>query len=279
MNNNKALTHLEVCTFCEQMAMILHSGISILEGLSDAIAQGVKSAVTYPLIMIGMMLLIVVVLLVKVMPIFNQVFLQLGTEMTGFSRGILTLGTVLSQYAAVFILLLALLLGAILYLSKSHKGRRLAKTWAAHFILTRGLNEKIAMGRFAAGLAMTIASGLSGEESLSLAAQITEHPAILAKLTQAQAAMAQGQSLSEALLSAHLFSGVYAKVLSIGDKSGSMDEAMDQIATQYSEEVDQSIEGTLSVLEPTLVAILSVMVGLILLSVMFPLLGIFGHHE
>ena len=75
----------------------------VMEALSnhydreDAIGKSIKSAVTYPLIMASMMVAVIIVLLVKVMPIFNQVFVQLGTEMTGFSRMLMDLGNAINH--------------------------------------------------------------------------------------------------------------------------------------------------------------------------------------
>lgn len=67
-----------------------------------------RSAVAYPAVMAGMMIAVIIVLLVKVMPIFNQVFIQLGTEMTGISRGLMNVGTVLNRYSMFFLALLVL---------------------------------------------------------------------------------------------------------------------------------------------------------------------------
>ncbi|MEG1431390.1 type II secretion system F family protein [Eubacterium sp.] len=339
----RMLSNVEISSFCEQMAMILKSGVSILEGLSimledappgegqgilsdlyqafgqygqlapsleaakvfpaymvgmvrlgetagrldavmdalilyygreEDIARGIRSAISYPLIMIGMMLVIVVVLMVNVMPVFAQVFAQLGAEMTGFSRAILEMGLSMNRYAAVFVVLLILLLATIFYLCKVPRGRAAMARFASKFFLTRKLNEKIALARFASGLSMTIASGLDGEHSLCLVADITENPALKKKIAVAQTLMAKGCSFPDALHEAALFSGIYGKILAIGHKSGTLDKAMDRIAGQYNDEVDTAINGMLAVLEPTLVAILSIIVGIILLSVMFPLLGI-----
>ena len=78
----------------------------------DAIMHSIRSAVAYPAVMAGMMIAVIIVLLVKVMPIFNQVFIQLGTEMTGISRGLMNVGTVLNRYSMFFLALLVLLLAA-----------------------------------------------------------------------------------------------------------------------------------------------------------------------
>lgn len=74
----------------------------------DAIMHSIRSAVAYPAVMAGMMIAVIIILLVKVMPIFNQVFIQLGTEMTGISRGLMNVGTVLNRYSMFFLALLVL---------------------------------------------------------------------------------------------------------------------------------------------------------------------------
>lgn len=240
----------------------------------ENISLGIKNAIMYPLIMIGMMILVISVLIVKVMPIFNQVFIQLGSEMTGFSRGVLDFGNTLSRYSAVFVILIALLLILGLYFNKSNRGREKLKHFGSKFFLTKNLYEKIALGRFTNGLAMTLSSGLDTDQSIELVSQLADHPELLEKIASCQKFISEGESFSDALSKAHIFSGVYSRMLSIGYKSGVMDEAMQKIATQYNDDVDTSIGHLLSILEPTLVAILSIIVGMILLSVMLPLLGI-----
>ena len=81
----------------------------------DSIAKSIRNAVTYPMIMIGMMLVVILVLLVKVMPIFNQVFVQLGTEMTGFSGALMQIGNAISRYSVVLVVLLAATAAALFF--------------------------------------------------------------------------------------------------------------------------------------------------------------------
>ena len=86
--------------------------------------------------------------------------------------------------------------------------------------------------------------------------------------------MEKGTDIAEALVKAGIFTGVYARMTSIAGKAGMMDEVMGRIADECEEEVDEKLSSMIAVLEPTLVIILSVIVGTILLSVMLPLLGL-----
>lgn len=84
----------------------------------------------------------------------------------------------------------------------------------------------------------------------------------------------EGEDLSHALFSSGILTGTYARLASIGQKTGSMDQVMKQVSDMYQEEIDTRISNTLAVLEPSLIIGLSLIVGIILLSVMLPLMGI-----
>ncbi len=240
----------------------------------ESVAKSIKNAVTYPLVMILMMVLVITVLVVKVMPIFNEVFQSLGSEMTGFSRGILQLGQSIGKYSFAIIGVFAAVAIVLLIMSRTAGGRRALDSFKASFFATRGLYAKIASGRFASAMSLMLSSGLDTDQSLEMVYKLVENPSIRAKITACQSHMAQGSTFSEALVKADIFSGVYARMVTVAFKTGSMDTVMDKLASRYEEETDTQISNIIAVLEPSLVAVLSVIVGMILLSVMLPLMGI-----
>lgn len=252
----------------------------VMEALSEhyqreeAISKSIKSALTYPLIMIGMMFLVILVIITKVMPVFNQVFKQLGREMTGLSKGILALGSVLSKYASVFTVILVILIVFLIYVTKTKSGRRCLMKLGYCFKFSRDIYEKMAACRFADGMALTLKSGMTPERGLEFARNLIENPYFTNKLVSCEQLLSTGKDLSEALHETKIFTGVYTRMASLAGKAGIMDEVMKQIAGQYEEEVDTKISSFISILEPTLVIILSIIVGIILFSVMFPLMGI-----
>lgn len=341
--HTKPLSNEEAASFCSQMAMILKSGISSVEGISimieDArseeekeilrtiedtltatgnfhtaleasgvfpsyllkladigeqsgkldevmyslgihyereaqIAASIKNAVTYPLIMIAMMVVIILILIMKVLPIFSQVFTQLGQKMSGFSSGLLNLGNVLNRYSVVLILILAVLALCFIVGFYTQPGRRFFSRAAEKLGFSRSLSMKIASCRFASGMALTLSSGLNPDQSLELASALTDSPDFAKKASKCQELVNEGTDLSAALSQSGIFSGIYARMVTVGFKTGSLDEVMKKIASQYEEEIDGQISKVIAMLEPTLVAVLSVIVGVILLSVMLPLVGI-----
>ncbi|MEZ3486557.1 MAG: type II secretion system F family protein [Lachnospiraceae bacterium] len=239
-----------------------------------SIAQSIKNAVTYPLIMVFMMLLVILVLVTRVMPIFNQVFRQLGSEMTGFSKAILNFGVAINRYSVVLIVLIGVLAVLILYFAKTRSGRAAFASFTSHFAWTKSFSEKLAACRFASGMALTLSSGMSPEESLNLVSALISNEGFTGRLDACRESLDQGEELSKSLLGAGVFSGIYARMTSIGSKTGALDEVMQEIADRYQEEIDQKFTSMIATLEPTLVIVLSLVVGMILLSVMLPLMGI-----
>ncbi len=240
----------------------------------ENIAQGIKSAVTYPLLIVAMMLIVVVVLIVKVLPIFNDVFLQLGTEMTGISKGLLNLGNALQKYSFVFIAICAVLIILVFICAKTAPGRRLTARFLSSFFATKAMYDKIASGRFASGMALTLSAGLDVDQSLSMVKELVDNEQMAEKIEKCREMTQNGSSFSDALVSSEIFSSMYARMITIGYKTGSIDKALEKIANGYENEVDSRISNLISILEPTLVIILSVVVCLILLSVMMPLMAI-----
>ncbi|MDD4200320.1 MAG: type II secretion system F family protein, partial [Eubacteriales bacterium] len=277
-NLSKPFSNAEVAAFCDQVAVILKSGISSLEGITimledtdsheekvileeilrgirntssfstaladtkmfpqymvnmvaigeetgkldevtealaihyereDQLARSIRNTITYPLIMAGMMVVVIIVLLVKVMPIFNQVFIQLGTQMTGFSKALMDIGSAISNYfiAIIIILLLLIIAGALAV--KTEAGRKVSRNLAYKFRGTRVILENTAACRFAGAMALTLSSGLHPDRSMELVEILNDDPNFKDKLEECKSRLKKGEDISKALHETGIFSGVY----------------------------------------------------------------------
>jgi type IV pilus assembly protein PilC len=224
--------------------------------------------------MVGMMLIIIIVLVTKIMPIFARVFEQLGTGMSGISGGLLSIGNFISSYAVVFLVLLLIIVAAGWYLAGTDKGRVHLKKFAYHFKGFTRIADKIAVSRFASGMSMTIGSGMDMVQAVDIAGQLVDAPGFDAKLSKCKEELSQSMDIGAAFSSSGIFNGLYGRMAVLAAKTGNLEQVMEKIADTYQEEADDEIHDMISVVEPTLVIILSMIVGLILLSVMLPLLSI-----
>ena len=121
---------------------------------------------------------------------------------------------------------------------------------------------------------MTFSSGIDTYTSLEMVAELVGNPRMREQILQCQERLHKGDNLSEALVESQIFSNVHSRMVAIGFRSGNIDTVMQKIADSYEKETDERMQSIISVLEPTLVIILSIIVGLILLSVILPLMGI-----
>ncbi len=240
----------------------------------EEIRSNISSAISYPLIMIGMMLIIIIVLITKVLPIFSQVFAQLGTSMNSFSQTLLNIGTALSNYSVIFIALLVLFAGICLYFSKTSSGRESFHKIGMHIPPLKRIYDEIATTRFANGMVLTLSSGMDTYEGLRLVSSLVESDEMVEKIETCRNMISEGSSFPEALQNTGILNRFYTRMVAIGFQSGSMDIVMKQIAKRYSEETQRKVYNFISILEPTLVIFLSLIVGMILLSVILPLMGI-----
>ncbi|MEA4854075.1 MAG: type II secretion system F family protein [Christensenella sp.] len=250
---------------------VLHSLTAYYER-QETVARAIKSSVSYPLVMIAMMIAVIFVIIIAVLPVFQDVLQQLGGGLSGIAAGLMQFGQAVSASAVVIIIVAAALLVLYFVLRKTQGGRRFLSGMTERMF--RKTAAAVSAGRFASALAMMLGSGMDVDEALALEETLMESGGAKKKIAQMRAAMEKGESFADAVAHAGMFSGLQAKMITVGFKTGTLEEVMRQIARQYEEEADRRMDAVVSALEPTLVAVLALIVGLILLSVMLPLMGV-----
>lgn len=339
----RTMNNEEMISFCSQMAVILHSGISAFEGISmmmedqegqagasvlqtiysemelgrnlydgivktevfpeyacqmvqlgetsgrldevmrelaeyyseeQYLADTIRRAVSYPLFMLTMMLGVLFVLMVKVMPVFEQVYQSLGTGMSGPAGAVLHMGQVMGRYSGIFLALLGVILIAFWWLSGTKRGRAAAAGWMKSNRAFRGIVRQVGQYRLASGMSMCLRSGLDPQRSLELMEQMVEDGDIAGRIAQCREKIMQGAFFEEALVETDVFDKMHNRMIRVGQRTGSLDQVMEEIAVQCRKESSDRIWHKISLIEPTVVIALAVLVGVILLSVMLPLMSI-----
>ena len=233
-----------------------------------------RSALLYPAILMLVMVAVIVVLLTKVLPVFQDVYSRLGGSLTGLAGGLLSLGNALNTAMPVLCGLLALVLVFLALFSLSAPFRsRLLSYWQSR-CGHKGVSRKLHTARFAQALSMGMTSGLTGEETLKLASELLADLPLAARCLPCAEQLAAGASLGKALSDFDLLPPAQCRLLEMGIRSGCGDTVMTQIAQQLAEDGDAALEGRLSQIEPVMVLSTSILIGIILLSVMLPLLHI-----
>ncbi|MCF2661747.1 type II secretion system F family protein [Pseudoflavonifractor phocaeensis] len=234
-----------------------------------------RSLLLYPAVLLLVMLAVLVVLLTRVLPIFNDVYAGLGSQLTGLAGGLLALGRLLDRAMPLLCLLLALFVGLLALFAASPAFRETLSAWWRKRWGDRGVSQQLNTARFAQSLAMGLNSGLPLEESLSLSANLLEDvPAARQRCASCLARLEQGEPLTRAMTDSALLPQHECRLLELGLRSGNGDSAMSQIARRLSEDSESALNEAVSRVEPALVLVTSSLVGMVLLSVMLPLMNI-----
>lgn len=252
----------------------------IMESLAEyyekehILIKNIKNAVTYPVIMIFMLLIVLLVLFTKVMPVFENVYKQLGAEMSPVSLVATKLGGIFCTAGLAVGILLALTAGAVWLFGR--KGKRVPA--AQQLILLIKRRSRIALSianrRFTSVLALTLHSGLELQKGMELAGELVDNPGVEEKIKACAEELDAGTDYYTAIKNTGLFKGFYVQMIKVGTRSGRLDSVMTEISKNYEEEADAAMEHMIGRFEPTVVAVLAIAVGLILLSVMLPLIGV-----
>lgn len=237
------------------------------------IGRRVRSALLYPAVMLALMLVVIGVLLVKVLPIFDDVYASLGGALTGVAGGLLTLGRWLDKIMPVLWILLAavVVFAAAFAVSESFRDKISGSWKKSHG--DKGISRKLNNARFAQAMSMCMASSISPEKSAELAAGLMDAGA-KERCGGVQGRLEGNETLSAALQGCGVLSASQGRLLEIAQLKGAEDKAMSQIAGNLMEEGETALDTLVSRVEPALVLVCSILVGLILLSVMLPLMHI-----
>lgn len=244
----------------------------VLTALADyyraesATAGAVRRAVAYPAVMSALIALVFLVLVSRVLPIFSQVFTQLGAGVSPLAAALLGPGS--AGKAAAYVLSGLLFAGAaaLLILFRGERGMRLFTRGAAA--------EAVARGRFASAMALMLQSGLPMDEAMDRTAELLSGSPLAGRLAACRARLEEGASFPKAVELSGLLSGLQAGLLSAGFRAGAPEEAMAELSRRCQAEADDRLSRLLSRFEYALVIVLCAAVGLVLLSVMLPLLGV-----
>ena len=253
---------------------------SVMNGLADyysredRIRSSVVSAITYPLVLGVMLVLIIAIMLWKVLPVFQRVLNSMGAELSGSGHALMRLGSTVGWVvlALVGLLVLAVVVGAILM--KTGARDKVLDFVKKIFPPVKRLSMKLSSSRVASVLSMMLSSGFPTGEALRIMPSVLTDGEAAKKVRDISAELDRGESFADAISHSKLFDGLHDRMIRMGVAAGREDQVMGRIADIYEEQVEDGISRLVAIIEPTLIALLSIVIGAILLSVMLPMVGI-----
>lgn len=236
------------------------------------LTRQLRAALLYPAMLLGVLLVVMVILLVWVLPIFNQVYEQLGSRLTGIAGGLLAFGDILRQLLPYLcgLLTVGLVLGAIAPVRNA-----IISLWRKHRS-DKGVFAAINTARFVQVLSMSISSGMTPQEAVSLASVLSqgEAPAFYTRCDSCLSLLNNGSTLSQALRQSGFLTPADCRLLEAGVRSGRSEAVLESVADDLSSRSQEQLYGLMSKVEPAMVVVACTLIGTVLLSVMLPLMHI-----
>ncbi len=246
-----------------------------IEGQSKLIGR-VKSAMTYPVVVVTIALVLTGVLLWKVVPVFEGMFAQMGAELPVLTQVVVNASKFfISNMLWIFIVIAALIFAFRSYY-QTFKGRRVVdniklKIWVFGDVLT-----KLAVARVTRTLATLLTSGVEIIESLTITAKTSGNAIIEDAVLKSRALVQEGKPLWESWEETKRFPYMVTQMVAVGEQTGSLSTMLGKVADFYDEECDQAVAAITSLMEPLMILVLGGIVGTVVIAMYLPLFDIVG---
>ncbi len=249
----------------------------ILQRLSTYVEKAVKlraavkSALIYPVAVVGMAVLIVGALLKWVVPIFANLFAGLGVTLPLPTRIVIGLSAFIGQFWWFVIVGAVGLVFGIKQIRKDARGKYWMDYGMLRLPVLGMLLRKIAVARFTRTLGTLITSGVPILEGLSITARTSGNAVLEEALMKVRKAIEEGRTIVDPLRESGVFPNMVTQMIGVGEATGAMDSMLQKIADFYEDEVDAATKDMLAMLEPIIIGILGVSIGGIVISLYMPL--------
>lgn len=239
---------------------------------TEALKSKIKKAMNYPIAVIVVALIVSAILLIKVVPQFQQVFAGFGTELPAFTLMVVGLSELLQKWW----LLVLLGIGATLFtLSEAHKRSEKFRNRVDRLLLKTPIIGKIiymsSVARFSRTLATTFAAGVPLVDALDSVAGATGNVVFRTAVNKVKQDVSTGMQLNFSMRSTGVFPSLALQMTAIGEESGALDAMLDKVATYYETEVDNMVDGLTALMEPMIMAVLGVLVGGLVIAMYLPI--------
>ncbi len=254
---------------------IMNRLASYLEKNQKLIRQ-VKGAMTYPVIVLGVAGAVVSLLLLKVVPTFEDMFADFGSALPAPTQIVLDMSKWLQANWWICVLIIGGTLTALQRIYKTPGGRHVMDGMLLKAPIIGDVVSKVAVARFCRTLGTMISSGVPILEALAICGRTSGNKVIEKAIDGVTAAISEGRPMSEPLSEAGVFPSMVCQMISVGEATGALDTMLTKIADFYDEEVDTAVEGMTSAIEPLIMAFLGVAVGGLVIAMYMPIFEMAG---
>ena len=242
----------------------------------DNLRRQVKSAMTYPIVVISFAVIILVALVTFLVPVFVGVFKQFGGELPFITKITVTMSKAMTGYWWAVILVVGFIVWAFKKWKASEKGRGQWDAFRLRIPAKIGdIVQKVALARWSRTLSALVSAGVPLMQALDITARTAGNRVVEDVMASVIDSVKQGGTIAEPLRAAPVFPGMVVAMVAVGEETGALDQMLSKIADFYEDQVDASVKSLTSILEPLMLVAVGGMVGFIVISMYLPLFKVY----
>jgi type IV pilus assembly protein PilC len=241
---------------------------------ADSLKRRVKGAMVYPAAVTVIATGVVVLMLVKVIPVFEKMFADFNSALPGPTVVVLAISHFMQKWIMHILVAGAVGIFALRWSYTKPKGRWF---WDGVFLklpIFGGLLQKVAVARFSRTLGTMLSSGVPILDALDIVARTAGNVIVEHEILTARSSISEGKTIAEPLQASSVFPGMVVQMIAVGEQTGAMDQMLGKIADFYDDEVDAAVDALTSLLEPLLMVVLGGVIGALLVAMYLPIFKI-----
>jgi type IV pilus assembly protein PilC len=238
---------------------------------AEALKKKVKSALVYPSTIVGVAIIVVAILMIFVIPVFEQMFSSAGQTLPLPTLIVITISKIIKKYVVIIVPVFIFLGFLLKKYHQTENGKALVDRLLLKVPVFGPLFRKIAVARFSRTLGTLVSSGVPILDGLTIVSKTSGNKSIETAILNARASIREGETIAEPLGRSRMFPPMVIQMISVGESTGALDSMLSKIADFYEEEVDVAVTNLTSLLEPLLMVFLGVVIGGVVISMYLPI--------
>jgi type IV pilus assembly protein PilC len=242
---------------------------------SEALQRKIKSALMYPTVVFSAALIIIIFLMIKVVPTFEDVYKGFGGQLPGPTLIVMNVSRFCASWRFVFVVagFIGLAVGISIY-KKTKTGAYQLDYLLLHLPVFGPLIQKGAVARFARTLSTLVKSGVPIMDAMETVGKTSGNLVVERAVQEARESLKEGKTLAEPLRKSPVFPMMVTQMVSVGEETGALDAMLAKIADFYEEEVNTAVDGLTSIIEPILIVFLGITVGFMVIAMFMPMFNL-----
>src|SRR5690606_27362996 len=238
---------------------------------NDALIRKIKGAMTYPDVMLFVVIAASTILLWKVVPVFAGIFTDAGMALPMPTMVVLSISEFLQNYIHFLVMGVIAFAFMLRQYYRSSGGRLVLDRLLLRTPVLGSLIRKAAVSRFTRTLGTLVSSGVSILEGLEITARTAGNRVVHDAVMRSRASIAEGATISDPLKASGVFPPMVVQMINVGEQTGGLDEMLSKIADFYDDEVDAAVSALTSVLEPIMIVVMGVVIGGMVVAMYLPM--------